>query len=86
MRSSISGNSFIALGGKSGTRGLSLTGKGLSITGNSFYQHTDTYITSSAEYSIISSNTATKVPGPVATTPYSISGTGTTSANNIYEP
>ena len=86
VRSSISGNSFIALGGKSGTRGLSLTGKGLSITGNSFYQHTDTYITSSAEYSIISSNTATKVPGPVATTPYSISGTGTTSANNIYEP
>jgi hypothetical protein len=86
VRSSISGNSFIALGGKSGTRGLSLTGKGLSITGNSFYQHTDSYITSSAEYSIISSNTATKDPGPVATTPYSITGTGTTSANNIYQP
>jgi hypothetical protein len=86
VRSSISGNSFIALGGQAGTRGLSVTGKGLSITGNSFYQHTDTYITSSADYSIISSNTATKVPGPVATTPYSISGTGTTSANNIYEP
>jgi hypothetical protein len=86
VRSSISGNSFIALGGQAGTRGLSVTGKGLSITGNSFYQHTDSYLTSSAEYSIISSNTATKDPGPVATTPYSITGTGTTSANNIYQP
>ena len=86
VRSSFSGNSFIALGGQAGTKGISISGKGLSITGNSFYQHTDTYITSSAEYSIISSNTATKDPGPVATTPYSITGTGTTSANNIYQP
>lgn len=86
VRSSFSGNSFIALGGQSGTKGISVTGKGLSITGNSFYQHTDSYITSSATYSIISSNTATIDPGAVATTPYSITGTGTTSANNIYEP
>jgi hypothetical protein len=86
VRSSFSGNSFIALGGQTGTRGISVTGKGLSITGNSFYQHTDSYITSSATYSIISSNTATIDPGAVATTPYGITGTGTTSANNIYEP
>ena len=86
VRSSFSGNSFIALGGQTGTRGISVTGKGLSITGNSFYQHTNSYITSSATYSIISSNTATIVPGAVATTPYDITGTGTTSANNIYEP
>jgi hypothetical protein len=86
VRSSFSGNSFIALGLQSGTRGISVTGKGLSITGNSFYQHTDSYITSSADYSIISSNTATIDPGVVATTPYRITGTGTTSVNNIYEP
>ena len=86
VRSSFSGNSFIALGGQTGTRGISVTGKGLSITGNSFYQHTDSYITSSATYCIISSNTATIDPGAVATTPYGITGTGTTSANNIYEP
>lgn len=86
VRSSFSGNSFIALGLQSGTRGISVTGKGLSITGNSFYQHTNSYITSSADYSIISSNTATIDPGAVATTPYSITGTGTTAVNNIYEP
>jgi hypothetical protein len=86
VRSSFSGNSFIALGGQAGTRGISVTGKGLSITGNSFYQHTNSYITSSADYSIISSNTATIDPGAVATTPYNITGTGTTSVNNIYEP
>jgi hypothetical protein len=84
-RSSITGNSFIALEGNSGTKGMDVSGSGLAITGNSFFDHRSSYITSTASYSIVSSNCATN-NSSAAPSPFAISGTGTTSVNNIYQP
>jgi hypothetical protein len=84
-RSSINGNSFVCPANASGTKGLVITGgEGVCVSGNSFNWHKVSYVEIAANYSLVSSNNATKGTG-LATNQYVSTGTGNNLVNNYYQ-
>ena len=84
-RSSINGNSFVSPMNSSGTKGIIITGgEGNNISGNSFSWHKISYIEIASNYSLVSSNNATKGTA-LATNQYVNTGTGNNLVNNYYQ-
>jgi hypothetical protein len=84
-RSSINGNSFVSPMNSSGTKGIIITGgEGNNISGNSFSWHKVSYIEIASNYSLVSSNNATKGTA-LATNQYVNTGTGNNLVNNYYQ-
>ena len=84
-RSTINGNSFVSPMNSSGTKGIIITGgEGNNISGNSFSWHKVSYIEIASNYSLVSSNNATK-GSALATNQYVNTGTGNNLVNNYYQ-
>ena len=84
-RSAINGNSFVSPMNSSGTKGIIITGgEGNNISGNSFSWHKVSYIEIASNYSLVSSNNATK-GSALATNQYVNTGTGNNLVNNYYQ-
>jgi hypothetical protein len=84
-RSAINGNSFVSPMNSSGTKGIIITGgEGNNISGNSFSWHKVSYIEIASNYSLVSSNNATKGTA-LATNQYVNTGTGNNLVNNYYQ-
>ena len=84
-RSAINGNSFVAPFNAANTKGIVITGgEGNNISGNSFSWHKVSYIEIASNYSLVSSNNATK-GSALATNQYVNTGTGNNLVNNYYQ-
>jgi hypothetical protein len=84
-RSTINGNSFVSPMNSNGTKGIIITGgEGNNISGNSFSWHKVSYIEIASNYSLVSSNNATK-GSALATNQYVNTGTGNNLVNNYYQ-
>ena len=84
-RSAINGNSFVSPMNSSGTKGIIITGgEGNNISGNSFSWHKVSYIEIASNYSLVSSNNATK-GSALATNQYVNTGTGNNLVNNYHQ-
>lgn len=90
VRSTMTGNTFIADIAAAGTKGIDLqSSQCIAISTNTFWRYKTTYITTDAggRYNNVSGNTAMHVGTGAAANPYLNSGGATNSfVNNIFEP
>jgi hypothetical protein len=89
VRSSISGNQFLATNSSLGTVGIRLTtgSVGVNISGNNFAWHRTAYVIADAgaTYNMVTANTATRDVA-AATNPFLDNGTNNSFTNNVSQP